>query len=387
MATRITEDSIISENINQYIKCFELTGGRYKCLVEQCTSSLAQNQSAIRHLKKHHPTISHAVDNCKQEKDPASTEIKFNACLESVWNAILQIIVFGAIPFTFLTSKGFQFFLRPYIIAFHSAGLEFSVNRISTQSKIAECAEKIKETIRAEVNGNMVCLLLDIASRFNRSVFGINIAYFHNGKVRTRTIGMETLKISQSGKNLYDLVKKKLFEFGISIEQVFTVTTDNGKNLIKLSKLLQKDLFDSEEFERANDEESDDDDDDEVHENNDIFGNDETSHQTDEYIFDPEVFDDEYFNDLLANVCKEFKCEYNGLFQGISCAAHGLHLIVIEAIKNSRGESVLIEKCRELAKKLRTPNMRAALKECGKKSAIRDVKTRWSSTFNMVKKV
>lgn len=79
-----------------------------------------------------------------------------------------------------------------------------------------------------------------------------------------------------TSKNLYDLVKIKLFEFGISIEQVFTVTTDNGKNLIKLSKLLQKDQFDSEECERANDEESNDDDDDEVHENNDIFGNDET---------------------------------------------------------------------------------------------------------------
>lgn len=66
-------------------------------------------------------------------------------------------------------------------MAFRSAGINCTIDRRNTQSKITEKAEQIKR----EVEGNMVTVLLDIASRFNRSIFGINIAYFCNGKVRT----------------------------------------------------------------------------------------------------------------------------------------------------------------------------------------------------------
>lgn len=385
MATRINVDTIKTDQISQYIKCFDAIDGRYKCKVEQCHSALSKNSAAIRHLKNSHQDVAQAIDDCKKEQSHAgSIEVKSMASLEMVWNAILQIIVFGAIPFSFLTSKGFQFFIRPYAIAFHSAGIDFSVNRVNTQSKIGERAKQVKEIIRTEVNGKMVCLLLDIASRFNRSIFGINIAYFHNGKVRVRTIGMETLKITHTGRNLYEIVKRKLSELGISIQQVFTVTTDNGRNLIKLSKLLKKELFDSEECERLSDDETDDDD--EELANNDVFGNDQTIEQTDEHIFDPEIFNDEYFDDLLGNVRMEFDCSYDGLFQGISCAAHGLHLIVTDAVRKCHGTNALIERCRTMAKKLRTPNLRATIKENGKKSPILDVKTRWSSIFNMVRK-
>lgn len=383
---QITEEKIKTEKITQYIKCFEAEeNGRFKCLVGDCDSIVSNSSASIRHLKSLHKNIAEAIDGLKKEQlQDGLIEVKFRANPVKVWNAIMDIIVFGAIPFTILKSTGFRYFIDPFINAFRSSGLHYSVNRINTQSKIEEKAEQMKQIISKEINGRLICLLLDIASRYNRSILGINIAYFYNGKVRVRTIGMHSLKISQTARNLYDIVRKRLTEFGITIEQVFAVTTDNGKNLIKLSKLIKSEL--SHCNENDSDEETDID---ECEDENEDDINLPTCENPsgkgiNEYSFDTEIFNEEYFRDLLVNVRKEFDCQYDGLFSGISCAAHGLHLIVTKALKKCTDMDDLILKVRTLVKKLRTPNLRGALNEYGEKSALLDVKTRWSSIYNMV---
>lgn len=385
---RITVETIKSEKILQYVKCFEITEDRrHKCLVDECNSIVSSSSAAVRHLKTQHKNIVNSINNLKKEPTQDDlTEVKFKASPIMVWNAIMQIIVFGAIPFTILKSKGFRYLLNPFIAAFRSAGLQYSVNRTNTQSKIEEKTEQVKQIIKREVDGKMVCLLLDIASRYNRSIFGINIAYFHNGKVRVRTIGMHSLKISQTARNLYDIVKNKLNEFGIAIEQIFAVTTDNGKNLIKLSKLIKSELSQSNEFDSddGDEEEYDDYDTGDGEYENQATHNNDSDEQIDEHLFDPEIFNEDYFHDLLLNVRKEINCSYDGLFNGISCAAHGLHLVVTKALKLCTDMDPLILKCRTLVKKLRTPSLRGALHENGKRSALLDVKTRWSSIHNMV---
>lgn len=383
---RITEEIIKSEKILQYVKCFENTeDGRYKCLVDECNSSLSSSSAAVRHLKNQHKNIVNSIDSLKKEPTQDNLiEVKFKASPIMVWNAIMQIIVFGAIPFTILKSKGFRYLLNPFTAAFRSAGLKYSVNRTNTQSKIEEKTEQVKQIIKKEVDGKMICLLLDIASRYNRSIFGINIAYFYNGKVRVRTIGMHSLKISQTARNLYDIVKSRLNEFGITIEQIFAVTTDNGKNLIKLSKLIKSELSQSDQFDSDAEDEEEYDDYDDGEDENQATHNNDSDEQINEHLFDPEIFNEEYFRDLLLNVRKEFNCSYDGLFNGITCAAHGLHLVVIKSLNLCADMDPLILKCRTLVKKLRTPSLRGALHENGKRSALLDVKTRWSSIYNMV---
>lgn len=103
-----------------------------------------------------------------------------------------------------------------------------------------------------------------------------------------------------------------------------------------------------------------------------------------EHSFDPEIFNETYFQDLFWNLRSQFPCSYGDLFTSISCAAHGLHLVVTAAIRDSPAMAKLIEKCRALTKKLRTPKLRAELKKSGKKMGMLDVKTRWSSIYYMV---
>lgn len=372
--TGITKDNVNDQKIIQYIDCFDESNGQFKCLVAGCTSILKHNSTSIRHLKKKHAEIKEAIDVNRSDFSRNGVVIRIQSTPLQIWNAILQLVIFSALPLCIVQAQGFQCLLKPFVTAFKSIGIDFSVNRYTIRAQISERAKRIKETITNEVKGIMICLLLDIASRFNRSIFGINIVFYANGKNHTRTIGMHTLKVSQTGQNLFDIVKNTLDDFEITLDQVFAVTTDNGKNLIKLAKIMGGSLAD----ETDNEQESDGDED----ETEDLVLDSAVPHDE---IFDPEDFNDDYFSDLLANLKDAFPdTMYNGLFTGINCAAHCLNLVIQDGLKMSPHLNDLIEKSRTLVKKLRTPSMRGALRAKSMKMALLDVKTRWSSLFNMV---
>lgn len=374
MAEQLTDEDIIIENINQYIKCFTVSNGRFQCNVAGCTSILSDKSSSIRHLKRVHPDLATAIDaNKKQQNSTDLIEIRAKAEPSKIWNAVAHMIIFGAIPFAILLSKGFRFLMEPFAAALKNAGLNSTMDDIHLQKFIGEKANELKKIISSEAKNNMICLLLDIASRFNRSILGVNIVYWFDGKKHTRSIGMHTLKVSQTGQNLLDIIKRMLSELDISLDQVFSVTSDNGKNMIKVAKLLEQELLDRHD-------QSDNDENSEVEQECNAF---ESDSDNDE-IFDPDIFNDEYFRDLLSNLRNEFSCSYSSLFTGISCAAHGLHLVVHDAIKACTEIASLIENCRSLVKKLRTPKLRGELLKRKQKMAVIDVKTRWSSMFNMV---
>lgn len=124
--------------------------------------SWLRKSGAIRHLQRKHIEIKNLIDVAKIEKNNSPTQ---------TWNAILHLIIFSALPLCIVQTQGFRFLLKPFITAFQSAGINFAVNRHSVRQQISDRANRIKGKIRDEVKGKMVCLLLDIASRFNRSVF------------------------------------------------------------------------------------------------------------------------------------------------------------------------------------------------------------------------
>lgn len=382
MSGNITPDLIINENIGHYTKCFKVLEGKFVCQIGECTCKFTDKSAGARHLKSKHPEIVVAINRLKgnQSAHDNSIEIRMKINPTTIWNAILQMIIFGALPFATVHSAGFRNLIKPFITGFNQVGIDFTVNIPKLKTNIEEKAKKIKQRITDEAKGKVVCLQLDIASRFNRSILGVNVSYLHNGKLCVRTIGMHTLKVSQTAKNLFDIVSLMLGEFGIRLQQIIAVTTDNGKNLLKLNKLIHRELI-----YQGDDVISDDGSD---YEYDDEYDDDDTNHPTsngdtnDPEIFDdPDIFDDEYFRTLLSKLRDHFVVD---LFTGISCAAHGLHLIVTAAIKECSVITKVIDKCRDLTKKLRTPKLRAELKMHDKKMGLLDVKTRWSSLYHMV---
>lgn len=95
MTQPLTEEIIISDNINQYLKCFEEEDGKFKCSVAACDKKLS---AAIRHLKSLHPTIASTVDSVKVLDKADAIEVKTKINPIKFWNAILQLIICSALP-------------------------------------------------------------------------------------------------------------------------------------------------------------------------------------------------------------------------------------------------------------------------------------------------
>lgn len=368
------EDDIIVSNSKQYIDCFkietQIDGVRkYICGVGACTNTYSDKSGAIRHLRKHHGEIYNAIKynkNSSLEEDHTfnpTMELRVKVNPTDIWNACIDLITFDALPLRIVDSSAFQRILKPYIEALKLKGIDLIINRHNIKERISERAKIVKNLIKQETKNKLVSLMTDIASRFNRSVLGVNIAYIKDGSVCVRSIGMHGLLFSHTAAYIATVIQENLSEFDINLGQIVSITTDNGKNMVKSIALLDETYQQqtkSNEFCSEADCESYD-------------------------FIDSEVFDEEYYSDLLSRVRTMFQePEYNGLIHGISCAIHCLHLVVTKAIKKSTATTTLVGKCRRLAKILRTPTIRSKLIALGLKMAIIDVETRWNSIFALV---
>lgn len=396
----ITVESVRDFKIHNFTEAFtEAVDGAKKklvCRIDGCRSNLSCNSAAIRHLKKLHRDVYDGIaanktkSNFSKPNDEDSIEIQVKVSVGYIWDAILELIIFNGLAFATVVSSGFKKLIYPIIAGLQSKNIDLKINTPNLKEKIKNRTAEMKDHIRNELKGKMVCLMLDIASRHNRAIFGINIAFFDGNEVQIRVLAMCPIRMSHTAENLYALVKDIITEYNVSIEQVLAVTTDNATNLKKMTRLMNQDLMNIMQ-DITNDEllslfsgntpavgdELDDDDEDECYDE-------ETRESWDEYYFDPEIFDTVYFTDLLVGLRKGIEADFCSLITSISCAAHTIHLVVSGAIDSCSQIKSTINRARDMVKKLRTSKLRNLLEKGGLKMSLIDVPTRWSSIHTMV---
>lgn len=383
-----TEDTVKEKNIQVFKACARkvtVEGEKplFICRMLNCGGKTSDETAAIRHLKKQHPEIHNIIEGNKarkKKKENAETKVQFQVKVseKDILNAIVEMIAFDGVPFALCNSSGLQKLIEPFAGGFKSHGINFSVNEENIKIPLKATAASIKHSITSKVKGKPICLMLDIATRFNRSVLGINIGVWFDGRFNIYTIGMHTLQKSHTSKYLFEVVKKILSDYGIAIDQILSVTTDGGRNVKKISKLMNEYLIESRDTNNDNTTENEDEDD--ANEDSEV-----TCTQNENEVMDSEIFDDAYYSDLLKNIAKEFtQAAHTSLVTNVSCVAHILHLVIIKAVENCDETKNLLDKCRSLVKKLRTPSFRTKLKEKKCNMPIMDVPTRWSSIFHMV---
>ncbi|XP_018406377.1 PREDICTED: zinc finger BED domain-containing protein 4-like, partial [Cyphomyrmex costatus] len=180
------------------------------------------------------------------------------------------------------------------------------------------------------------------------------------------------------------------------MDQIYTVTTDNGANMLKTVKLLSLCNKDSDEAilkenKGVNDNNDDNDEDidleyldlqldpdklrDESDESNEHEPEEEMYHHTENIL---QIIEDSIpYSDFSSSI-----------LTGVRCAAHTLQLVVDDALKNTtKGISLLIKKARRLVKKLRTSTFLYMLKKQNLKKPIIDCPTRWCSTVIMLERL
>lgn len=235
--------------------------------------------------------------------------------------------------------------------------------------------------------------MVDAAKRNGRPIFGITLQYQNNGVLRTPKIRMIELKQAHTAEYLADILVDALNEYGISLNQVISITTDNGSNMVCMTKKIENMLLtdDNEqnstpESARKNQQETTDTfeiDDTDLGDLDAAIANDETLLAD---LFDENDMYEEIINSMALNLRNrtgnDMLCTVP-----IKCAAHTLQLAVQDAIKSlSTSDQNLIELCRKAGQFLRlqtTGNeMHRLNMQC--KLPSKDVPTRWSSTFIMV---
>lgn len=100
--------------------------------------------------------------------------------------------------------------------------------------------DNLRKTIKNLCKERLICLKMDIATRLDRSVLGINIQFFHEDRIKIFTLAMKELHGRPTAPNLKEELEKVLRDFEIHKRPIFCITTDNGSNMLKTVEKLSE---------------------------------------------------------------------------------------------------------------------------------------------------
>lgn len=254
--------------------------------------------------------------------------------------------------------------------------------------------KRMKEIVIAEVKNKMVSVMIDTVRKFGRSVLGINIQYILDDKIILRSIGNERLLNSHTGKYMANVVKDVLYEYGITVEKIYSITADNAANMKKVREELQK--F----FPLAIGNENE----------NNLLSGEVAENQMDESDIDNMMFEAlleyETCNEEVLQIFSNHNtCEMgtdtdlesqqmlehvrgtanNDDIISLSGVAHTLQLSILDAVKEFDKNTGLIRKGKDVCVKLRTQNILDMITKRKLPVPVLLNMTRWSSLLKMVK--
>lgn len=241
--------------------------------------------------------------------------------------------------------------------------------------------------------------MVDIVST-SRSILGFSIQFINNGKHVIRSIGMIELKESHTGVYIAKLITDRLKELDIKLNQIVTITTDNGANVLKMVRdmehHLQKEIDDAQPMTSSSEssESFTDAEDDAINSaiENALINDEEI---TDEIAYamlfcdlDGAKPDDIENNNAILTAITSDLTNIHGLniiwsIIGINCAAHTLQLVIHDAFESTtEANRNIINLCRRIVKVLRLDSTMRELKnaQIDEKMPRIDVATRWGST-------
>ncbi|KAJ8719720.1 hypothetical protein PYW08_011895 [Mythimna loreyi] len=260
--------------------------------------------------------------------------------------------------------------------------------------KIRDCLIETAGTLRIEMakelQDKLICIKVDIASLSLRSFMGINAQYLEQGNIVLKNLAMIELLDRHTSEHLKEQVLFVLQRFRIGLDNVYSFTTDNGANMLKMSRLMN---------ERSNAQNHDVphvhasvsidypsiDEDGVIHEQSANHMEDVENISIDsdsdlDYDADSE-FDtnreDHFTETLTSSLTMQFheNTTQQRNIAVVRCAAHTLQLAVLEACNNTEIKEAISD-ARKIAKLLRTQKYAAEIVKTDKNQAILDCPTR-----------
>jgi hypothetical protein len=165
------------------------------------------------------------------------TLIEANLHFETVRLACVEMVTVNGRPLSIVADSGFRKILDPILDAMPGS---VSINPHNIRDGVHEIATKLREMIKVEVKNKLVSVKVDGASRLDRSVLGVNIQYINDGKIVLRTLAVRELFEKHTSSHLRDVILDILKEFDIGANQIYTITTDNGANMVRAVQIMME---------------------------------------------------------------------------------------------------------------------------------------------------
>ena len=280
-----------------------------------------------------------------------------NITKDEFTDALVSMVAEDSLPLSFFSSSaGFRKIAGPI-----AKQLNVSLDRDVVREMVVDRARRMEQDLIRAMRKKPVFLKIDGATRLGSSYLAINVQYVENGKSTIKTLAVVDCAGKHSAAATTELIKKAMERYELQKDQILAIITDNARAMLKSVDLLNQD------------EEAKSDD------NGDAMRPEEHADES----------DDDCDDDLTALVDTPddpASAAPDNTVYTVRCAAHTLQLAIRDGLKQRRAGAVLAQ-ARNVAKKLRAPNMLSSLKNKGQLLPVIDVETRWGSSFLMLKRL
>lgn len=285
--------------------------------------------------------------NRKRRKKIPTNEITLNSSIKNLYAGFVELVSKNGRPLCIVEDSEMRLIIDPILCT----GERVTLNIPIIKEKLHESYESVKKGIQAGVKRKLIALMLDIATKHNLSILGINVRYYTKNGFVMRTIGMELLTNSHTAQEIHKVLSNALRDFGIESIQIIAYNTDNAGNVVKVSNWLNEDC-----------------------------DNIPTNHG---YEFDDNMFASmnmDFLGQLVDDICHILDQER---ILHIPCAVHREQLSVNDVLRMPEFVAE-INFVKGIVKELRTPTFVNMLRNRNLKCAILDHEIRWNFTYLMV---
>ncbi|CAI6373937.1 unnamed protein product [Macrosiphum euphorbiae] len=225
-------------------------------------------------------------------------------------------------PFSILHDSGFRKLLNPIIEGLPETG--FAINSHNIKCHIIDKTQLIINNITTDIANRLISLKVDCVTRHNRSLIGINIQYMQHNVLQLKTLAITELMERHSAIYLKEMVSNVLDKYGIAKRQIFSITSDNAANILKMTDIIDDPENDSTE-------------------------------NDDNFIMAPTNEIEEFESNVVQAI------EPEPLTKKVRCSAHTLNLCIEDGLK-IRSLLNVIGRIRTVVKKIRTQKYTCILK-------------------------
>ncbi|KAM7306571.1 uncharacterized protein ISCGN_010274 [Ixodes scapularis] len=367
--------------VRKYFK-YDLKLDRSACQIGECNVVMSSNHAANleRHIHRCHAreyaqleleklsTSKRARDDSvelqpKRRDQPSirdalakSPGAVVNITSKTLMDGCVELVTKNGRPFRLIDGSGFQKIVDPILKGLKE---KTSINSENVRAKVNQEAQEARDNISRSLKDRLISLKMDCATRLDRAILGINVQYIKDGKLVLRALAMKELFERHTAECLKTEVMKVLSAYNVKVEQVYSITTDNGANMLKTGELLKECSAEESESSYSENEESD-----------------ERAKCAGESR-------DAVFGSFEGTITLD---DDGPLLQGMRCAAHTLQLAVHDTLKEPTLAD-FIKKSRTLSKKLRSQTIMSLIRKLKLKKPVIDCSTRWMSTVLMLRRL